>query len=438
MSRGHYKGRHPRFFPEKRYVRYKGPYTETHQVTGREYAFVIAQNQFCVDAKTSTLNTHNAYGAERTMQVNPGWRDQIRRGVSATTPFKAYGIHTDYVPFYASAAVKSLGCGKTFINIMYGNHLPIRKPADHTDDSTLDAFMATADNAALARVVSKARDAQSKLQTGVVVGEIRETLRMIRSPAKALRRGLSSFMRDAKKVSRKKFKTKKQRQHAFSETWLEHQFGWAPLVSDIMDANTQLQRIGEANYSNIKRVKGTAYTPEKLIVSAPVSGSLANCTLSYTREEVCYGSARYIAGVRVKVKEPLTINPQVLGFIPSTIVPTVWELVPWSFLIDYFTNIGQVLSAWSFPTSDIAWVQRTTRRFSDNRYREVRLAPTTPSVTSVITFMPGKCTTSLKHVIRDPYLGSLVPPLELKIPGTSSLKWLNIAALYQARRGRPP
>jgi hypothetical protein len=35
---------------------------------------------------------------------------------------------------------------------------------------------------------------------------------------------------------------------------------------------------------------------------------------------------------------------RLLGLHPSEIASTAWELLPWSFLIDYFTNIGKYIS----------------------------------------------------------------------------------------------
>jgi hypothetical protein len=44
-----------------------------------------------------------------------------------------------------------------------------------------------------------------------------------------------------------------------------------------------------------------------------------------------------------------------LGFSWESFVPTVWELVPYSFILDYFTNIGDVLSAGLLVQSHLAW-----------------------------------------------------------------------------------
>lgn len=40
-------------------------------------------------------------------------------------------------------------------------------------------------------------------------------------------------------------------------------------------------------------------------------------------------------------------------------MPTVWELIPYSFLIDYFTNVGDVLQALSTDTSGVHGLWKT-------------------------------------------------------------------------------
>jgi hypothetical protein len=52
--------------------------------------------------------------------------------------------------------------------------------------------------------------------------------------------------------------------------------------------------------------------------------------------------------------------------------------------------------------------------------------------------MPGSSHASARIVNRARDSGSLVPSLELGMPGIGSLKWLNIAALAQSQRKLTP
>jgi len=44
---------------------------------------------------------------------------------------------------------------------------------------------------------------------------------------------------------------------------------------------------------------------------------------------------------------------QVLGFNLEEFVPTIWEIIPFSFVVDYFANVGEMLS---LHTTDLSWV----------------------------------------------------------------------------------
>jgi hypothetical protein len=78
---------------------------------------------------------------------------------------------------------------------------------------------------------------------------------------------------------------------------------------------------------------------------------------------------RAIDQVTVRFKGHLLAQPEMtpwdnfalFGFTPSEFVPTAWELLPYSFLVDYFTNIGDILSSSVTSTARLAWSNRTIR-----------------------------------------------------------------------------
>jgi hypothetical protein len=50
------------------------------------------------------------------------------------------------------------------------------------------------------------------------------------------------------------------------------------------------------------------------------------------------------------------------GFTPSEFIPTAWEILPWSFLFDYFVSVGDFIDASFADTSALKWVSQTRRR----------------------------------------------------------------------------
>jgi len=129
---------------------------------------------------------------------------------------------------------------------------------------------------------------------------------------------------DVPKRAKKTWKTKD-----LASTWLEYHFGWEPLVKDVGAA-----------------IEVLTETTCKLRVKANSSD-----TLVYQDGGPLPSFNIYHHRVRTVVKMQANVqvdNPNLhlasqLGFVnPLSIA---WELVPFSFVLDWFSNVGQVLGA---------------------------------------------------------------------------------------------
>lgn len=296
-----------------------------------------------------------------------------------------------------------------------------------------------ADNAARMEFTSKARSAVTALEGGVVLGEIGETLRMLRSPAKALRTGVNDFFTAISKRRRGPPRTRRQ---VLADTWLEYSFGWTPLINDIKDASYALERI-KLRLNERKFVKAVAtrrYDGTHLFGTDTMEGAHQIYARSHEYSEAI---VVYRGSVILPIGDRSLMTRQNLGFTWSNFVPTLWELVPYSFLVDYFTNIGDVLSAWAMWDVNFGWKNRTT---IVRRVREMQTLGFTgqfnynPDWYNITErqAMPTISETETRDVSRSPYTGSLIPDFRFEIPGMRSLKWLNIAALATSKNRLTP
>jgi hypothetical protein len=129
------------------------------------------------------------------------------------------------------------------------------------------------------------------------------------------------------------------------------------------------------------------------------------------------------------------------GFTPSDILPAAWELIPYSFLVDYFTNIGNVIQAYTLDTSGVRWLEKGTRTSSYNYVAEVNMVLSALpfprelySYVDVIQNLPGGSNGyEIIRFSRNKYEQSIIPSLEFSIPGLG-LKWLNLTALASTHR----
>lgn len=294
------------------------------------------------------------------------------------------------------------------------------------------AAMVRTNNEAISRYVKKAIETRRSFQGGVFLGELREAIRMIKRPAQSLRRGLDDYLSTLKK--RKKIvrgsgaQRERNADRVVADTWLEYSFGWLPLVGDIDDAaRTLANHFYGDDRPHDKEIAGFSehIQHEKFANPEWVSGPLE---VGFpARQETRY-SVRYYG--KIRVTHPTRSTWGRWGFTPENLVPTAWELLPWSFLVDYFTNIGDLITCASAVTSDVSWTARTIRHgtyiVSDQPYYignlgwqgQVFGSPASASVTDVS---------------RIPYNGQLIPSLHFTVPG-SGVKWINMAALTASAR----
>jgi hypothetical protein len=226
-------------------------------------------------------------------------------------------------------------------------------------------------------------------------------------------------------------------QRALSDTWLEHNYGWQPLLSDVVDAYQALRRLSAK--TPLERFFGRSSRDTAL---SYVTGTrnLEITPMDFTVRTVTRSDVTIYGAVKVEVDTPTASFLEEMGLRARDFLPAVWEAIPYSFLVDYFSNVGDVIEAVSFPRSDLAWVSQTYRNHSIRSTEQVAVryyeSPGYPAPNSnkVWYFKPPRVEWDRKYVSRSVYTGSLVPSLRLEIPGSKNWrKWLNMAALARMR-----
>lgn len=368
---------------------------------------------------------------------DPNWKANVRSHSNATTPLDATSrqwrvkhgeFHSrewrnpPYYPF--SFEIKERRCDVFGVT----GGMPITGSPPNED--------ATVANAAVIGFLKKIRAKQRHFQSGVFLGEARETLHMLRNPAMALRRSVASHIEMLKKTPHRTRKNPR----FLADTWLEVQFGWNPFMSDIKEASDILVNLGrnlQDEYEEV-RFRSKKTTLESINYDW---NNWSNIRIWVKSQRTVRNRTyvRYIGQVRIKNAGTPSVDRELLGFTLRDFVPTVWELVPWSFLIDYFSNIGDVIEAWTTCTSDLAWCNRTSVRTRISRSETFIDMPTT-----ALSYWTGNgCRGSAygnggwveardKRVVRSIGISDS-PRISFEIPGFGK-KWINIAALTAARR----
>jgi hypothetical protein len=138
----------------------------------------------------------------------------------------------------------------------------------------------------------------------------------------------------------------------------------------------------------------------------------------------------------VRAYNPNNVPFRHYGLNIQEFIPTVWELVPWSFFVDYFANIGDILECATLIRSDVSWVNRGIKQSQKvTHYCGALNTFGVPTVGGYCAGSPAKF--EYAEVNRNKYTGSLVPILQSKLPNTGK-KLANILALLPKLKALTP
>ena len=208
---------------------------------------------------------------------------------------------------------------------------------DNSPNAALDSTY-TQDRQAYARAYGKFVGklyGQASLLTAVAerqstINMVAKRLSQIHKGAKHLRKGqFSSFLRTFDLAPKPKHLHKRwSRPRDFASLWLEYWFGWAPTVGDVYSA---IEFLGsEIPASTVRAGSQVPYRSDYTQI-----GPGAKATTS------CLGTHTVWVQAKAVITNPTLYTMQGLGL--ANPLKTAWELVPFSWFADWFTNIGQVL-----------------------------------------------------------------------------------------------
>lgn len=366
---------------------------------------------------------------------NPNWKRQVAAGNNATTPFT--GIKATLKA--TTPCVSEIWWLATYPEIP-ANWRRERKTWSHDIGGIFPTAppindLNEARNNAQTKFYKELEGVLTSFQGGVFLGELRETLQMLRNPAKTLRRKLDEYIGAAKKRRRGSPITKRK---ILADMWLEHSFGWLPFLNDLDSAANYHRDRVEKLKQELVPLQGSAVKMTSTDTGAGDFGGQYRlaCRLRYINKSF----ARYKGAVASEAVGRTVMSMSAMGLAPRAIVPTLYEIMPWSFAIDYFTNVGDVISAWANQRTRLAWLCETTRREQFIGSYGTEFAGYTSGTPPKIYYehlSDGHSEASYKIVGRAPSAYCPVPSIQFEIPGFGR-KWLNLAALAANRRALTP
>jgi hypothetical protein len=180
-----------------------------------------------------------------------------------------------------------------------------------------------------------------------------------------------------------------------SNFWVALQFGWAPLLSDVKgmiklqqtmhkrimqllrDNGRPVRREIKLEYERIvgDRVPERAYGIMSPIINGNFHSAVPTGVSWNTREYEIWASARFRYWLpKISDRTHLTkvLMRRLHGLEPTP--STIYNLVPWSWLVDWFTNVGEIISNLDAGIADRLAADYFYLMANERRtfYREVR------------------------------------------------------------------
>lgn len=183
---------------------------------------------------------------------------------------------------------------------------------------------------------------KSPLLTGETLNDLNKTLGMLRRPFSGALDLVNRMVKSRNALTRK---TAASARNATVNTWLEYRYGWKPLI---MEAGTLAAECAASSVRGFQS-RGVARSGEsiskKLSVQAGASAPGFIYPVGFLATETC--RSKINAGVIYSVanRNGAYLATKTLGLDARSLPATIWNTLPYSFVVDWVTNIGDWLEA---------------------------------------------------------------------------------------------
>jgi len=410
----------------------------------------------------------------------PGYRQKIRRHIDASSAYTRYSNSVEVTkPFMAT-------CDQLFYNPIKPNDPPfLRKgtaggygwttitAADSA--SGLTGYVpAGADSKALAKFNGKVIARSQQVQGLSVIGELHKTIEGLRHPAQAIRNGLASYLdlvtergrriarprrvslnvsAAASQAAARNSRTIDQRRRAvgsmIQSTWLEYTFGLKPTLMDLNDTVKAVAHYIDHDLPVPERVAGwfewenvQAVAPVTISVGGGVNSTGADgaggfgfttADLQGVKTTMTSGRIRYSGAI--KCTTPGFDTARSFGFTMPALLPSIWELIPWSWAIDYVSNVGDILAGLQVARGDLLYVNKAVRVEVSETHAVTKILPVNGVALKTVSssLRPGSFTINSWYYSRFAYQGTFIPTFHFDLPNLKQA--FNLASVITQSKG---
>jgi len=254
-------------------------------------------------------------------------------------------------------------------------------------------------NEALTKVLNRVKD--SKVNLAQAFAERKQTARLFASTAKRIASSFRSLKRGDVAGALRGLGSPSNRGRLstrdIADQWLEIQYGWKPLLSDLYGAVEVLRQKDsdrQRYYITAKQTARDTVSSSDLDDDGQWVGTIRTTKeLSVFVRLDYYVSCRWASSLsQLGISNPLAL---------------AWELVPWSFVVDWFVPIGGYLSSLD-ATSGLSFLggSKSVRSITESTIAYTRIRVPSPASVDTIS---ANGTKMAKTITRTVYLSSPAP-----------------------------
>lgn len=368
---------------------------------------------------------------------HPKWKARLKDGQDVTTVLIANRYRWTPKDTYLTVSYQNAGL-KGYDRYIGQSANSVPKNPGVVDTGVVN----TATSAAEIAFTKNYRKKTQNWNSGQFCGELLQTARMLASPAKSARKAVTQLYDTLKREilgRRARGNPNSAVRRAIADTYLEWQFGVKPLVQDLDGAAEAFRALASGRCFDTIRITGTG-TASSNVPGYPKIGNFASgqagfpagsfaraYTEGFDTSEVTIRGAWKNSNPSGEMPIPMRFGTGI-----NDIVPTAWELVPWSFFVDYFINVGDVLDAWSMRFVNFSWVNKTVRNCRTLKGSDLIVSP--HGTFDAKGSYGGRVVSQRFDVSRNSSTTDFHTGFKVQIPGfDKSTKWLNISALLSMR-----
>jgi len=292
-----------------------------------------SQTSYFEGSPPTVNNWSQNYGNDvRERTSNPGYRVAIAKHQDASSPYHRevhnaeWALVTDSGYTYVSGKRYAVG-GST--RCSGGLYFPVSLPSN---GNTI-----AAEDIALKRLKAKLATDVGAFKSLVPLGEYKELRGMVHSSSEVT----ADFLKAA--ITIKQRGGIRRMRKALSQLWLQYSFAVAPTIGAISDLSESIVKTLDRDHVITQYGQKTVRWQENQPRGGPY-GHHTGASLYSSGAQLSHSyRVRYTAGHLVRIQSLNNYRSDHFGFTSKDVISAAYELTPFSWVADYFSNMGDVL-----------------------------------------------------------------------------------------------